>query len=287
MDTEPETPTKRPQRQRESRIAATVKALIRTRVTAGVITILPIVVTIWLVRVVFGWMRDASQWVVVAALESKWFYRYVWKLGETEGAKVDLDKFLEQYPAFDWGLAIFSVLLTIFFLYAIGIFAANIVGRRALALLDRVVERVPLVKTVYRGLKQILSSLSGDQTQNFQRVALVPFPHKGMRCVGFVTNIFKDSITGEELCSIFISTTPNPTTGYLQILKRSEITELDWSVEEAIRTIMSGGILKPDFLTVVSNEELAVRAPHILAAARAKRPAEPEGEQPDDTPAPE
>ena len=284
---EPETPTTRPPRPRESRIAATVKALIRTRVTAGVITILPIVVTIWLVRMVFGWMRDASQWVVVAVLESRWFHHHVWKLGETEGAKVDLEKFLGDYPALDWGLAIFSVLLTIFFLYTVGIFAANIVGRRALALLDRIVERVPLVKTVYRGLKQILSSLSGDQTEHFQRVALVPFPHRGMRCVGFVTNIFKDSITGEELCSVFISTTPNPTTGYLQILKRNEITELDWSVEEAIRTIMSGGILKPDFVTIVSNEELAVHAPHILEAARAARTTKPNAEPENAPPTPE
>ncbi len=77
-----------------------------------------------------------------------------------------------------------------------------------------------------------------------------------MRCVGFVTNIFRDSVTGEELCSVFISTTPNPTTGYLQILKRGDITELDWTVEEGVRAVMSAGILKPDFLTIVPNKNL-------------------------------
>lgn len=85
--------------------------------------------------------------------------------------------------------------------------------------------RVPLVKTVYHALKQIFSSFAGDQTQNFQRVALVPFPQDRMRSVGFVTNVFKDSVTGEELCTVFIATTPNPTTGYLQIVRRCEITE--------------------------------------------------------------
>jgi len=105
-------------------------------------------------------------------------------------------------------------------------------------------------------MKQILVSFSGDQTQNFHRVALIPFPQDRMRSVGFVTNVFTDSVTGEELCMVFIATTPNPTTGYLQIVRRSEITELDWSVEEAIRTVMSAGILKPDFLTMVPNEAL-------------------------------
>jgi uncharacterized membrane protein len=71
-----------------------------------------------------------------------------------------------------------------------------------------------------------------------------------MRCVGFITATFKDSLTGEELATVFIPTTPNPTTGYLQILKRKELVELDWSVEDAVRTIMSGGILRPDFLTI-------------------------------------
>ena len=257
---------------RPSRIGATIKALVRTRVTAGIITVLPLLVTLWVVRLIFTWMRDASRWVVVAALESAWFHEYVWKLDLGEGATVNLEQLLEKYPALDWGLAVFSVLVTIFFLYAVGIFTANMVGRRALDLLDRIVERVPLVKTVYRGLKQILTSLSGNNTENFQRVALVPFPHKGMRCVGFVTNTFEDSLTGEELCSVFISTTPNPTTGYLQILKRSDITELDWTVEEAIRTIMSGGILKPDFLTIVPNSQLAAFANKGAAATQAEPP---------------
>jgi uncharacterized membrane protein len=141
-------------------------------------------------------------------------------------------------------------------LYIIGLFAANLVGRRVLEILDRTVERVPLVKTVYRSIKQMLSTLTSDQTQNFQRVALVPFPQEKMRCVGFITNIFTDSVTGEELCSVFIPTTPNPTTGYLQILKRGDITEMNCTVEDGFRTIMSAGILKPDFLTILSNKEL-------------------------------
>jgi uncharacterized membrane protein len=75
-----------------------------------------------------------------------------------------------------------------------------------------------------------------------------------MRCIGFITAMFKDSVSGDELCTVFIPTTPNPTTGYLQVLKRSDLIELDWSVEEAVQTIMSGGILRPEFLTIVTPE---------------------------------
>ncbi|MGD8453689.1 MAG: DUF502 domain-containing protein [Phycisphaerae bacterium] len=283
---------------RPSRVAATVKRLIRTRISAGVITVLPLLVTLWVVRLIFQWMRDSSLWVVELYLRS-WMGQPLldsWQvparltaqsptaeqiLGNTSaqlaaaqttlisvteklqlleerlGRPVDMEEFFEILPAtVQWGTAIFSVLLTVFFLYAVGLFAANLVGRRVIQTFEQVLERVPLIKTIYRGLKQILASFSGDQTQSFQRVALVPFPQERMRCVAFVTNTFRDSETGEELCSVFIATTPNPTTGYLQILKRSEITELDWSVEEAIRTIMSGGILKPDYLTIVPNKQL-------------------------------
>ncbi|MFH1749104.1 MAG: DUF502 domain-containing protein [Planctomycetota bacterium] len=257
-----------PPKHQGSRIAATVKALVRTRVMTGLIVVLPIYVTILLAKFVFGVTRDASQWVVFALLEASWFQKRVWKLELPKGESFDLAVVMERYPWLDWGIAIFSVLLTIFLLYIIGLFAANLAGRRVIALFDSLIERVPLVKTIYRSSKQILSTFSGDQTQSFQRVALIPFPHEKMRCVGFVTNIFKDSVSGEELCSVFISTTPNPTTGYLQILKRSEITELNWTVEEGVRAVISAGILMPDFLTIMSNKDLP---PDVLQAQRLPR----------------
>jgi uncharacterized membrane protein len=249
-----ETPVQAPPKRRGSRIGATIRALIRTRVTAGLFTILPIALTLWVVWLLFKSMRWASQWLVEAILEAKW-------------KAVLPDSWATRWPGFTheelsqpiiyWSISVFSVGLTFFLLYIVGLFAANIVGRRALGLVDGVVERVPLVKTVYRSLKQIVATFSSQKAQSFQRVALVPFPHEGMRCVAFVTNIFKDSVTGEELCSVFISTTPNPTTGYLQILRRCDITELNWTVEEGVRAVMSAGILRPDFITIIANKDLS------------------------------
>ncbi len=245
-------------RQRRSRVGATIRALVRARVTAGLVTLLPILITIWVVRVIFTWLRDSSQWIVEWVLEGKW----VGLLPATWNVRwVGLTHEQLTRPAVQWTVGIFSVLLTIFVLYAVGLFAANVFGRRLIAFLEQLLGRVPIIKTVYRGLKQVLSSFSGDQSSNYQRVALIPFPQERMRTVGFITSIFHDSVTGEELCTVFIPTTPNPTTGYLQVLRRGEITELNWSVEEAIRTIMSGGILKPEFLTIVPNEALPKNLP--------------------------
>ncbi len=242
-------------RRRKSRVAATLKALIRTRVTAGLLVVLPVWITILLIKFVFTMMRDASQWVVLALLRAEWFQQYIWKLKLPEGKKLDLDAFLAAHPALDWGIAIFSVFLTILILYFIGLFTRNIVGRRLIDTFESLLDRVPLVKTVYRSSKQILITFSGEQSREFQRVALIPFPQEKMRSVGFITATFKDSLTGDELATVFIPTTPNPTTGYLQILKRKELVELDWSVEDAVRTIMSGGILRPDFLTIVPTKK--------------------------------
>jgi uncharacterized membrane protein len=240
-------------------------------VTAGVVTILPIVITLWIIRVVFNLIRESSQWVVEAyllhtdtgrfLLESWNFNFDQWNriIRETQerGLSPTSEQFAALLPTYvQWTVPIIAVLLTFGVLYVIGLFTANYFGRRLLNLFEQFVERVPMVKTIYRAIKQILASFSRDQSQNFQRVALIPFPQERMRCVGFITAIFTDSVTKEELATVFIPTTPNPTTGYLQILRRGELTELDWSVEDAVRTIMSGGILRPDFLTIVPTKDM-------------------------------
>jgi uncharacterized membrane protein len=164
-------------RRHQSRVTATLKALIRTRITTGALVVLPILITIWVVWVVFSWLRWCSEWMVRAVLTSQWLGRQLQSLGMTWTG------FTEQElhePKVQWSVGIFSVALTFFLLYIIGMFAANIVGRRVLDLVDQVVERVPLAKTIYRSIKQILGTFSGDKGQNFQRVALIPSPAR--RC---------------------------------------------------------------------------------------------------------
>ncbi|MFQ5806179.1 MAG: DUF502 domain-containing protein [Phycisphaerae bacterium] len=286
-------------RPRKSRVAATFRALLRTRITAGLLVVLPIWVTILLIKFVFGAMRDSSLWVVEAYLRSplgagllnQWQVAKptgynswpdvdpdfldpgIEKIPVTEkldflefrlGHPPDMQDFFDMLPeTVQWGTAIVSVFLTIIILYAVGLFAANLVGRRVINTFESALDKVPLVKIVYRSTKQILATFAGEQSKEFQRAALVPFPQEKMRAVGFITAIFHDSVTGEELAAVFIPTTPNPTTGYLQILKRRDLVELDWSVEDAVRTIMSGGILRPDFLTILPGARQRDALPEI------------------------
>ena len=227
-----------------SRLAATLRALFRARVTAGLLVVLPVWVSWLLVKFIFGAMRDASQWAVIRALENTWFQEHVFKIA-LRGAKFDVDQALRDYPALDWGLAAFSVLLTVFILYAIGVFTANFFGRRIIQWFETLLDKLPLVKTVYRSSKQILVTFAGEEKQSYQRVAMFPFLTPGVYSIGFITSVFKDARTGEECVTIFYATTPNPTTGFLFILRRADVVELDWTVEQAVKAIMSGGILMP------------------------------------------
>jgi uncharacterized membrane protein len=268
---------------RPSRLGATLRALIRTRLTAGIITILPILVTLWVVRLVFGWMRDASGWAVKGFLLSPAGKPYLeqlhfdfdrWERLADLGLLVRQQQFFELMPPhIQWTIAIFSVFLTIFFLYLVGLLAANIFGKRLIHWLEQLVDRVPLIKTVYRGLKQILANFSADQTQNFQRVAMIPFLAPGVYSLGFVTNIFKDAQSGEEYVTVFYATTPNPTTGFVLIMKRSDIVELDWSVEEAVKVIISGGILMPPQASVP--QSLRLREALVRPEAFSRPPGAP------------
>lgn len=243
---------------RPSRLWVTFKTLIRARVFAGLATVLPIWLTWVVAKFVFGIMRDASGWVVKAFLSSDYGKPVLekWTLNLTQlevklGHEPTVDELIANLPNHvQWGIAIFSVLLTIFLLYIIGLFTANLFGRRILEALELLVDRVPLVKTVYRASKQVLTTFTNEQARNFQRVVLIPFRDKGTWSIGFITSIQKDTVTGEEICATFVSTTPNPAVGYVYFLKRSELIELDWTIEDAIRLVMSGGILTPGQITL-------------------------------------
>jgi uncharacterized membrane protein len=248
------TPDAAPPRQvHYSRIRATLKALVRARITAGLLVVLPVWVSYLLVKFLFGAMRDASQWAVMGVLRNPWFQQHVWQVVTRREDMFDVDQVLRTHQALDWGLAVFSVLLTVLFLYAIGLFTANVLGRRIIEWFELLLDKLPLVKTVYRSSKQILATFAGSQSQTFQRVAMFPFLSPGVYSIGFITSTFTDPRSGEEHVTIFYPTTPNPTTGFVFVMKRRDIIELDWTIEEAIKTVMSGGILMPRTVPMPQN----------------------------------
>ncbi len=221
------------------------KTRLRTRLSAGLILVIPIWITVILVRFIFALTRDASLWMVEGLLLTPWGAGLLdaWKVS---AAALRADGVEALPPAWRWCLGILSVLLTLTTIYVLGVVTTHIVGRRLVGAAEALVDRVPLVKTIYRASKQVLETFAGESAQSFQRVALVPFPADDVRTLGFVTQLMPDPISGEELCAVFVPTSPNPTTGFVFIVRRDRVVEMDWTVEEAIKAVMSGGVLLPD-----------------------------------------
>lgn len=158
--------------------------------------------------------------------------------------------FVEEPPKtgswLDFTLNVLSLLVLILILYVVGLVAANIVGRRLIGLGESILARIPLVKTIYSASKQVVDAFSiKDKTAGMRAVALVEFPSEGLRSIGFVTGTMLDE-KGRECCRVFIPTTPNPTTGYFLIIPREKVYYTQYSMEEACKMLMSGGIVAPD-----------------------------------------
>lgn len=209
-----------------------VRALLRTRLVAGLLTVIPIWVTWVIVKFVFDTMKAATEPLVQKAAELV--------IRANQGL---VTQQVQRYVA--WIVPLLAVLLTLFILYMLGMLTASVFGRRLIQMVERAFGKLPLVKTIYNATKQIVVTFGGGQSVNFQRVVLVEFPRPGMKCVAFLTSVMKDRDSGREMATVFIATTPNPTTGYVQIVPLEEVSETNWSVEETVRMLMSGGILSP------------------------------------------
>ncbi|MBE5314872.1 MAG: DUF502 domain-containing protein [Xanthomonadales bacterium] len=148
---------------------------------------------------------------------------------------------------FDTGSLRFSlaVVLTLLSLYALGWLANRVVGKRLLTALDALIDHIPLVKAIYGGTKKLLSALQ-TKPEGAQRVVLIDFPHRQMKVIGFVTRIIREEGTGRELAAVYVPTTPNPTSGYLEIVPVEYLTPTEWTVDQAMAFIISGGAVSPE-----------------------------------------
>jgi len=128
--------------------------------------------------------------------------------------------------------------------YLAGIIGANVIGKRIIRRSELFLADVPMVRSIYNTFKQVLESVILPTKGGFKEVVLVEFPRLGMRTVGFVTNRVKDN-AGRDYVNVYIPTTPNPTSGYLEIIPADEVTPTGWSVEDAVKIVVSGGMISP------------------------------------------
>jgi uncharacterized membrane protein len=145
------------------------------------------------------------------------------------------------HPRFEFLLA---VTVTLAALYALGWATTNVLGNRLLAMLEHMLDRVPLVKAIYGAAKRFVAAFS-TQPEGVQRVVLIRFPTEHMRAIGFVTKVLTDRATGAEVAAVYVPTSPNPTSGYVELVPVADLIETDWTLEEAMSFIVTGGANAP------------------------------------------
>ena len=139
-----------------------------------------------------------------------------------------------------------GVVVSVLVVFLTGIFATNIIGRHLVGLGESILARIPLVSSIYHATKQVLESVFKSGSDSFRRVLLVEYPRKGLWSVAFQTGSANKEIvghTGEEMITIFVPTTPNPTSGFLMMLPASEAIELEMSIDEALKFVISLGVV--------------------------------------------
>lgn len=204
----------------------------------GFFTVAPLWVT-WLVfDFLLGLLASVSTPLVRAAA------RLIRPLSQTLADWL-LDSVLQQLVA---------VLLTLGALYAIGLFASLVLGKKLLAAFEAMLARLPLVQTIYGGTKRFLHTLR-QQPVSGQRVVLISFPTPEMKTVGFVTKVMRDTDTGRELAAVYVPTSPNPTSGYIEIVPLEDVVQTDWTMEEAMSFVMTGGANAPDSVRYTTSPE--------------------------------
>jgi uncharacterized membrane protein len=141
-----------------------------------------------------------------------------------------------------------GIILTFAVIFFVGLVTANFLGKRLLEGIESLFARIPLVRTVYTGAKEIIQTFILDRPQQFHQVVLVEYPRKGIYCIAFVTGSPRGELAskvGGDFVNVFIPTTPNPTSGFYILVSRKETISLSISVENAFKLIMSAGMSMP------------------------------------------
>jgi uncharacterized membrane protein len=140
--------------------------------------------------------------------------------------------------------SLLAALVALALLYLLGWAASRVIGRRVLEAFESLVRRIPLVAAIYGGTKRFLSVVK-DKPAGVQRVVLIPFPTPEMRAVGFVTRVLDDASSGRKIAAVYVPTSPNPTSGYIELVPLDHCTPTDWSMDEAMSFVITGGATAP------------------------------------------
>lgn len=155
---------------------------------------------------------------------------------------------LQPEAVFGFRIPGLGLVLTAAVVLATGVVVTNLFGRRLVRLGERLLARIPLVRSIYSSVKQVTETLFSSTGQSFRKVVMVPYPHPGSWTLGFVTGVGGDETrtkSGREVMNVFVPTTPNPTSGFFLMVPREDLIELDMSVDDGLKMLISGGVVQP------------------------------------------
>lgn len=199
---------------------------------AGLVALLPLAVTLWVISFVVNFLTKPFQGVVVSFLTS-------------------YPSFASQFPerAIKPISEILILVGLLFFTLFLGFVARRFFFSQVLRLCDQFLHKIPLVNKVYKTSKDIVESLFNKKNGSFQQVVLLPFPYQGAYCLGLISSnapiTCSDSVN-TEMISVFIPTTPNPMTGYLVLCRKSDLIHLDMKSDAAIKYVVSCAVIQPE-----------------------------------------
>jgi len=187
----------------------------------GLLVILPIFITVYVILALIRGMDAILKYIPAKYLPETYLHVHIPGLG---------------------------FILVVILVFVVGLLARNFVGRKIVNLGENIVDRIPLVRVLYAGVKQLLEPIFLRKTNAFKRVALIEYPRRGVYVIGFITGESKGEIqnkTSKNMINVFVPTTPNPTSGFYILIPEDEVIVLNMSVEDAFKLIISGGIVSP------------------------------------------
>ncbi len=159
-----------------------------------------------------------------------------------------------------------GLLIAIVFFVVVGWFATNFLGRIFIRISEYIVDRVPVIRTIYSAIKQIFETVMATQSQAFREVVMLEYPRKGTWSIGFVTGSSQGEVQkkiSEDTVNVFVPTTPNPTSGYLLFVPRKDLHFMEMSVEEGVKLVVSAGIISPPYPPVKKEPKKKKRTPKV------------------------
>lgn len=209
-------------------------ARIRASFLTGLVVIAPVALTLWLIWSVIGWIDGFVLPLVPKAYHPDRL----------------IQDFLGLDPSVQVNVRGFGVVIFFLFTILMGWIAKGIIGRSMIRFAESLVERTPVVRTIYSGIKQISETIFAQSERSFETACLIEYPRRGIWALGFISTTAKGEVAAKSdpsdtMVSVFVPTTPNPTSGFLLFFPRKDVIELDMSVEDAAKLVISAGLVYP------------------------------------------